>query len=143
MPTLLTQVYLNITNWFNAPNTGNNMASLKGLMADDIVLKKVLHPDSVAGGVDTIGSYLKKDMFQTNPSFAPNAGSIKYYYESGTDATSTHGHIRGTCTYIDDTTVAVPTLTSAAFVWSFKRKTVNDEWKLVNVFGCPIDNTGF
>jgi hypothetical protein len=67
MATTLAQSLQDIVGWFNAADVGG----LRSVMADEFVLKKALHPDSVWGEADTVRPYLRKDMSLPQPSFTP------------------------------------------------------------------------
>jgi hypothetical protein len=155
MATTLAQSYTDILGWITKASTTQppdpqSIKNLRSVMADDIVLKKVLHPDSVSGGADTVKSYLAKDMFLGGAVFtaqpAPTAYP-KYYFDAATEAASTYGNIRGIGSYVDETGDAP---IAVAWVWSFKRAAVAagaaaNDWKFVHAFGCPITdlNSGF
>jgi hypothetical protein len=128
----LKTLYQNITKWVQAWD----YTSLGTVMDPQIIAKKVLHPDYVAGK-NTLMAYLQYDMFASKPIFTPDDTKIKYHPKAAADQDSaTYAHVRGIGTYQDS---GADTPVSVAFVWSFSRATKNDTWLLVNVFGAPIE----
>jgi hypothetical protein len=135
--TTLNGSYDNIVTLFN----NYDAAGLGNVMDPACVLKKVLHPDSVFGGIDTIVSYLKNDMFVGKPVFTPDTTSLKYHPNVSTIQTNAvYAHVRGTGTYQD---TPKDTQVNVAFVWCFTRAAPNTNWMLVNAYGAPMDTKNF
>jgi hypothetical protein len=138
MPKSLTDAAQEVIDLFNNP--GSDYGQLLKKMEYNVVLKRVLYPDSVHGIGDVTG-YLNNYMFDRNPGLVDSNGSrwkgtLTPMPPDSHDATS--GEVSGNEYYLDDNG---KTLTPIAFSLSFVRKSADAEWSLINSFATPTDLT--
>jgi hypothetical protein len=136
MSTDLLQAAKDVITLFNAP--GNDYVPLLQKMEYNVVLKRVLFPDSVQGIGDVTG-YLNFHMFGRKPKLVNSDGTSPYNYGALTafppnSLNATTGQVSGTGNYLDDFTATSHTSTPINFTLGFVRKSTDQEWSLISSF---------
>ena len=110
-------------------------------MEYNVVLKRILYPDSVHGIGDVTG-YLNNHMktrkprlVDDNDNFAWN-GPLTLIPNDAQNATS--AQVSGAGRYVDDND---KTITPITFTLGFVRSSPGDEWSLINSFATPVAAT--
>ncbi len=138
MAKLIAQAALDVIQRFNdvADNNSVDYNSLVLEMEADVVLKRVLNPNSVKGIGDASG-YLNAHMRPLKPALRNPVNQPPWFPGGGTNNTSTYGQVTGTGNYYDQTTTPPLTPTPVTFTLSFVRNSTGDDWSLINSFAAP------
>lgn len=109
--------------------TTKNYAALTAptTMDANIIVKRVLHPDSIIG-LNAVAQYLVTMMLPQNPTLT-NISNILYY-----QVDPTYGHASGDGIYYDNSVPGGQPF-PVHFIWCFTRADATKDWLLVNVFG--------
>jgi hypothetical protein len=131
----ITQASKDVITHFNEVASGisTTYTNLISEMDADVVLKRVLSPNSVKGIGDASG-YLNVHMAPLKPSLKSPVYNAPWFPGGGTNATSTYGQVTGTGQYFDKSTSGG---TQVTFILSFVRSSTSDTWSLINSFSYP------
>jgi hypothetical protein len=138
----LKQAALDVITAFNAPYVDNTVTydALKPHMEYNVVLKRVLHPESVSGA-DAALHYLNNHM-KSRKAHLDNYALQDPVYQDPKDAAdpknATNGQVSGTGDYYDDNDA---TATPIFFTLGFVRSDGTEQWSLVNSFATPTGTT--
>ena len=137
MPRTLTQRASDAINDFNNAPSGSDYVGLLKRMEYNVVLKRVLSPDSISG-IGNVTGYLNFHMHGRAPQITNPNNSLPYNSTyltqlpaSANEATATNGQVSGTGIYVDD---SGKSSTKINFTIGFVRKDPNEEWSLIIAF---------
>jgi len=131
MSTDLKQAAIDVINNFNAPAKGDaeDYGALKPLMEYNVVLKRVLHPDSIEGASD-VTWFLDNHMLSRKAHLEN--------WETTLIANVKTGEVSGTGNYYDDND---KTITPIFFTLGFVQNDVTGDWSLINSHATPTGPT--
>jgi hypothetical protein len=121
--------FQNIHNLFNTWN----YTGMGAVMDQNIIAKRLLHPDSVSGK-NNVTPYLNSQMLPDRPTLTYLSNIVYYPLTPADQANATYGHVSGDGLYCDST-VKGDTPFPVHFTWCFTRSGTTQDWLLVNVFG--------
>jgi hypothetical protein len=125
----LEQAAKDLINAFNAPAKGGDYSALKPMMEYNVVLKRVLHPDSVEGASNVM--WFLDNHMKSRKAHLDN-------WEATLIANVKTGEVSGTGDYYDDND---KTITPIFFTLGFVQNDVTGEWSLINSNSTPTGPT--
>jgi hypothetical protein len=127
----LERAAIGVINAFNGPAKGaaRDYGALKPMMEYNVVLKRVLHPDSIEGASDAT-------WFLDNHMLSRKAHLDNW--ETTLIANVTTGEVNGTGDYYDDSN---KTITPILFTLGFVKNDVTGGWSLINSHATPTGPT--
>ena len=131
LETALLDQAIKVIKAFNAPAKGaeRDYGALKSMMEYNVVLKRVLHPDSIEGASDVM-------WFLDNHMLSRKAHLENW--DSTLISSADTGEVSGTGDYYDDNN---KTITPIFFALGFVQNDVTKSWSLINSHATPAGPT--